>query len=90
METFMALPIGWTTFPPQMNSAFLLQVAGWLVTASTTLFGAPFWFDMLQRAVQMRATGQKPDEMAASGRQPIPAPAQPVAVQTVTVQPSGA
>jgi hypothetical protein len=33
-----------------------------MVTASTTLFGAPFWFDLLQRAVQMRGTGSKPEE----------------------------
>jgi hypothetical protein len=57
-----ALPIGWTSFPPVLNADFLLQVAGWLMTASTTLFGAPFWFDLLQRAVQMRGTGTKPDE----------------------------
>jgi hypothetical protein len=62
LQALLALPIGWTSFPPVMNSAFALQVAGWLMTAATTLFGAPFWFDLLQRAVQMRGTGSKPDE----------------------------
>lgn len=90
MQAFMALPIGWTSFPPKFDPAFLLQVAGWLVTASTTLFGAPFWFDMLQRAVQMRATGMKPQEMAAAGREAMPPAFQTVAVQAVTVQPGGA
>jgi hypothetical protein len=69
VQAFLALPIGWTTFPPVFNAAFALQAAGWLVTASTTLFGAPFWFDILQRAVQMRGTGSKPEEMAREGRQ---------------------
>jgi hypothetical protein len=45
-----------------LNAAFALQAAGWLVTASTTLFGAPFWFDLLQRAVQLRSTGTRPDD----------------------------
>lgn len=54
------MPIGWSSFPPQLNTAFALQVAGWLITAGTTLFGAPFWFDLLQRAIQLRGTGAKP------------------------------
>lgn len=63
IQALWALPIGWTTgFPPQLNAAFALQAAGWIVTACTTLFGAPFWFDMLQRAIQMRGTGSKPEE----------------------------
>jgi hypothetical protein len=88
VKAFMALPIGWTTFPPVLNAAFMLQVAGWLVTASTTLFGAPFWFDMLQRAVQMRGTGSKPDEsvkipVAAAPVQPAPVLVQPVVAPAV-------
>jgi hypothetical protein len=79
VQAFMALPIGWTTFPPVFNGAFALQVAGWLVTAATTLFGAPFWFDILQRAVQMRGTGSKPEEVARDGRQ-VPAAVQPTTV----------
>jgi hypothetical protein len=58
----MALPIGWTRFPPVANADFALQVAGWIVTASTALFGAPFWFDLMQRVVRMRSTGTRPEE----------------------------
>ncbi|MGH8853598.1 MAG: hypothetical protein ACREWI_04880 [Telluria sp.] len=60
LRQLWALPIGWTNFPPQFDTAFALQAAGWLITAGTTLFGAPFWFDLLQRAVQLRSTGAKP------------------------------
>ncbi|MCD2518002.1 hypothetical protein LQ564_16945 [Massilia sp. G4R7] len=67
LRQLWVLPIGWSSFPPHLDSAFALQVAGWLITAGTTLFGAPFWFDLLQRAVQLRGTGAKP--------QPAPAPA---------------
>jgi hypothetical protein len=62
MRLLWSLPIGWSNFPPTLDATFALQVAGWLVTASTALFGAPFWFDLLQRAVQMRGTGAKPEE----------------------------
>ena len=60
LRQLWAMPIGWSSFPPRLDSAFALQVAGWLITAGTTLFGAPFWFDLLQRAVQLRGTGAKP------------------------------
>ena len=62
LRQLWALPIGWTSFPPVFNSAFGLQAAGWFVTAATTLFGAPFWFDLLQRAVQLRSTGTRPED----------------------------
>jgi hypothetical protein len=77
VEALMALPIGWTSFPPVLGPAFLLQVAGWLLTASTTLFGAPFWFDILQRAVQMRGTGSKPAEPAPENRPLLPVVVKP-------------
>lgn len=64
IELLFTLPIGWNSFPPAFDQAFLMQAAGWLLTAATTLFGAPFWFDLLQRAIQLRGTGAKPAEKA--------------------------
>jgi len=63
LEGLKALPIGWKTVPA-FDAGLLLLLAGWLVTASSALFGAPFWFDLLQRMVQLRGTGKKPDEDA--------------------------
>ncbi len=60
MAQLWVLPIGWQAFPPVFDAQFALQASGWLVTASTTLFGAPFWFDILQRAINLRSTGAKP------------------------------
>ena len=54
LEALWRLPIGWQDFPPQFNDAFALNIAGWLLTASTALFGAPFWFDLTKKTVQMR------------------------------------
>lgn len=76
VDALMVLPIGWQSFPERIDAAFAMQVAGWLLTASTALFGAPFWFDLLQRTVQMRGTGEKP----APGKAPAPSEARPVGV----------
>jgi hypothetical protein len=51
-----ALPVGWDPAPPSIPLAF----GGWLLTALSVLFGAPFWFDLLARLVNLRGTGQKP------------------------------
>jgi hypothetical protein len=68
IDALFSLPIGWTTFPPAFNQDFALQVVGWALTASSALFGAPFWFDLLQRTMQLRGTGSKPDEKAAAAK----------------------
>jgi hypothetical protein len=76
----MTLPIGWEAFPPKLSADFALQVAGWMITASTALFGAPFWFDLMQRVVRMRGTGAKPEESASvrvEGRIAASVPATP-------------
>jgi hypothetical protein len=54
------LPIGWQQFPPRLNGQFALNVAGWLLTASTALFGAPFWFNLMKHTVQARG-GARPE-----------------------------
>ncbi len=35
---------------------------GYLITATATLFGAPFWFDTLQQFVRLKGSGPSPDE----------------------------
>jgi hypothetical protein len=80
IDAMMTLPIGWETFPPRLSADFALQVAGWMMTASTALFGAPFWFDLMQRVVRMRGTGAKPEESASvrvEGRIAASVPAAP-------------
>jgi hypothetical protein len=60
LDALWTLPLGWRSFPPGLNMDFLLGAVGWLITATTALFGAPFWFDLMQRAIQMRGAGAKP------------------------------
>lgn len=38
----------------------VLKCLGWFITAIAAIFGAPFWFDLLQRFVRLRGTGKPP------------------------------
>lgn len=44
------------------------HIPGWLLAALAAMLGAPFWFDLLSRFVQLRGTGGKPS--AAAGAPP--------------------
>ena len=62
LASLRTLPVGWEDFPPKLDASFLVQVAGWMLTAASSMFGAPFWFDLFQRLVNMRGTGGKPKD----------------------------
>ena len=51
-----AVPFGWG---PGV-SVGPLKLAGWLATALSVSLGAPFWFDILGRMLNLRAAGPKP------------------------------
>lgn len=54
--------------PAQTNNQtnIALKLFGIFLTALAARQGAPFWFDLLKRAVNLRATGANPDEKGAS------------------------
>lgn len=59
----LSIPIGWTRTNNIEGSNFLEWIfvpLGWLITAFALSFGAPFWFDVLKKFVNMRSTGLKP------------------------------
>jgi hypothetical protein len=59
--------LGWSSFANDTHRrgwGIVLMILGWVVVAGAALFGAPFWFDVLQRFVQLRGTGPSPDENA--------------------------
>jgi hypothetical protein len=63
------IPVPWSNrciSPPQSTSQtnFLLKLAGIFMTAVAARQGAPFWFDILKRFVNIRSTGANPDEKA--------------------------
>ena len=63
------LPIGWdpktrshwTPSAWQTEwSVWLMAICGWLLTALAASLGAPFWFDLLGKAINMRMAGGTP------------------------------
>lgn len=55
------LQIGWRDFPKTFRE-LLTKAVGLLVSIFAVSLGAPFWFDVLQRFMQVRATGAAPSE----------------------------
>jgi hypothetical protein len=53
---------------PRDVLAWLLRVAGIVITALAVSQGAPFWFDLLQKAVNLRLSGQKPQSAGAASK----------------------
>jgi hypothetical protein len=60
LDHLQALPVGWAGLPDLPSIP--LKLFGFVVTALSALFGAPFWFDILQRLVNVRGTGRKPGD----------------------------
>ncbi len=67
----LALPIGW------INGGFgPSTIVGWLITALAASLGAPFWFDLLNKFVNVRASGKAPEEEQKSPKE-VPTPKAP-------------
>lgn len=65
------MPIGWDSAPgrPDYNwyrsiSGTVEKIIGWLITALAITLGAPFWFDLLGKFVNLRTSGDKPEQPA--------------------------
>jgi hypothetical protein len=55
------LPIGWSGSAwPTATGDIILHILGWVVVAIAASFGAPFWFDTLNRFVNLRTSGPPP------------------------------
>jgi hypothetical protein len=53
------LPIGWKQ---HKGYSLWYEILGWILTTIALSFGAPFWFDLLKRLVNVRNTGLKPQQ----------------------------
>jgi hypothetical protein len=57
----VALPVGWPERPNKPWALFLLvKLFGLLLTTLAITQGAPFWFDLLSRVVNIRSSGGRP------------------------------
>ncbi len=56
------LGVGWQLVTPSEMKVtdWLVKIAGWLVTSFGIMLGAPFWFDLLRKLVNIRNTGDRP------------------------------
>lgn len=76
MEAFTAvgsLPIGWSQDIDQIGrqKGWITLILGWLITGFALQMGAPFWFNLLQKLVKMRASFAA-DGTTQGGTQPPP------------------
>lgn len=57
------LGLGWegVTFLTFTPTQWIVKVLGWIVTALAISLGAPFWFDLLKKLVNIRSSGNKPE-----------------------------
>lgn len=62
-EAKSPLGLGWQgkNFLLLSPTEWLIKVLGWIVTALAISLGAPFWFDLLKKLVNIRGSGRKPD-----------------------------
>jgi len=49
----IGLPVGWSHIDGSAG-AWSLRLLGWLIVAGSVTLGAPFWFDLLRRALAVR------------------------------------
>jgi hypothetical protein len=52
----------WKEFNDAWGDTLRFHIIGWLLTAFATSLGAPFWFDLLNRFINLRAVGKAPEE----------------------------
>ena len=57
----MGLPFGWTAMPSSA-AAWASKLLGLLLTILACSLGAPFWFDLLGKLVNVRGSGSKPEK----------------------------
>jgi len=56
----LKLPMGWTKSARDRPWAWLHGIPGWLLTGLALAMGAPFWFDLLNKASGLRSAGTRP------------------------------
>jgi hypothetical protein len=50
----------WACVKQKLPQLRLVQILGWILTAAALSLGAPFWFDLLNKFINLRGAGEKP------------------------------
>ena len=61
-ERLLSQVMGWPGEPKTNALGYLAQLIGWMITAAAVSLGAPFWFDTLNRIMNIRNAGRSPTE----------------------------
>lgn len=88
----LPLPIGWPRPCPQGFVGYATMILGWLVTGLAISLGAPFWFDLLNKFMVIRATvkpKEKSPEEGSEDRKPASS-SEPQRLEIVAAAPAGA
>ena len=70
----LPLPLGWSQETgdlrrfPKTFKVWIIKILGLLFTAFAVSMGAPFWFDVLSKLVNLRSAGGKPEKQEARGK----------------------
>ncbi|CAH0443518.1 hypothetical protein [Ralstonia pseudosolanacearum] len=72
----LPIPIGWHDKPSDSSAtlAILAKIVGCLITALAVSLGAPFWFDTLQKFLNLRTTGPRPKKSDSETESPEGSP----------------
>lgn len=68
----LGIPGGWDEASRPRGWEWPAALAGWLATAFAVSLGAPFWFDLLGKAVNLRGSGTKPGSATPPDAPPPP------------------
>jgi hypothetical protein len=66
--------LGWSGENLTDPYAWASRILGWLLTTAAISLGAPFWFDLLNKFMNVRNAGKKPESSADKGGDKPPAP----------------
>jgi hypothetical protein len=76
----IGVPLGWgDSTRPDDTAGWIVAVVGWFLTGIAVSFGAPFWFDLLNKVANLRSAGRKPASVL------TPAPPGPTSSLDVSV-----
>jgi hypothetical protein len=59
--SMLSFVLGWQGEDLKDGKAWLLRILGWFLSTVAISMGAPFWFDMLNKVMNVRNAGKKPD-----------------------------
>jgi len=97
----LSLPIGWGGPDDDLRlhfaelgwwggleDIFQRHFVGWMLTAFAGTLGAPFWFDLLNRFINIRSAGKAPEEKPKDPKE-VPIPSSPGAKASSAALPEG-